>query len=208
MRFLVADDHAVVRRGLHEIIAMRGGWTVGAEAADARDVLLTLRRERFDAVILDVSLGDRSGIEVLADVRREFPALPVLMLSIHDERQYAIRCLRAGASGYLQKNTSPETLIAALERILAGHTFVSEDVAEEMAKDLVRGGDRPPHERLSGREFEVFKLIATGKTATQIALALGLSVKTVSTYRARILLKTGFRSNADIVVYAVRNAIV
>lgn len=208
MKFLIVDDHAVVRRGLREIVASRPGWEVGGEAAAAEAVLPALHGEHFDAVILDVTLGDRSGIEILGAIRRDFPTLPILILSIHDELQYAARCLRAGASGYVQKNTSPDILIEALERILSGRAYISENVVNELAKDLMHGDGRARHTRLSAREFEVFRLIANGRTVSEIAGLMGISVKTASTYRSRILVKTGFTSNAEIVLYAVRNGLV
>ena len=204
MRILVADDHSVVRRGLQQIIAMRAGWSVAAEASSGEEVLPLLRIHRFDVVILDVALRDCSGIQVLANIRAEFPSLPVLMLSMHAEEQYAIRCLRAGASGYIQKDSSPEELLEAIRRVASGRRYVSENVADQLATQVVRGTDALPHELLSDREFEIFRLIATGRSATEMADALHLSVKTVSTYRTRILQKTGFHTNADIIAYAIR----
>jgi two-component system invasion response regulator UvrY len=208
MKLLVADDHSVVRRGLQQIIAMRPDWRIVGEVSSADDVLPMLRREHVDALILDVSLGRRSGIDLLAQIRAELPALPVLMLSMHAEEQYAIRCLRAGASGYIQKDRSPEELIEAIERVASGRTYVSDAVAEQLATELIRKPIGQPHERLSTREFEVFRLIASGQTATGIAEALHLSVKTVSTYRSRILEKTGFRTNADIIAHAIRTGLI
>ena len=207
MKILIADDHGIVRRGLQQIIALRADWTVAGEVSHADEVLPALRRQHFDVVILDVSLSDRSGIDVLASIHAELPSLPVLMLSMHAEQQYAIRCLRAGAAGYIQKDTSPEELIAAIERVAAGRRYVSEAVGEQLAARLLLG-DKEPHERLSDRELEVFRLLAVGRTATGVAEALNISVKTVSTYRARILEKTGFGSNADIISYAIRNGLV
>jgi len=207
MKILIADDHSIVRRGLQQIIALRAGWTVAGEACEGDAVLPALRREAFDVVILDISLGRRSGIDLLPSIRAEFPDLPVLMLSMHAEQQYAIRCLRAGASGYIQKDATPEELIAAIERVASGHRYVSEAVGEQLATQLVLG-EGEPHERLSDREMEVFRLIASGRTASEAAEVLHLSVKTISTYRARILEKTGFRSNADIVSYAIRNELI
>jgi DNA-binding NarL/FixJ family response regulator len=207
MKILIADDHSVVRRGLQQIIATRPGWAV-AEVSSADEVLPALRSDGFSALVLDVSLGGRSGIDLLGHIRAEFPTLPVLMLSMHAEEQYAIRCLRAGASGYIQKDSSPEELLEAIERVVSGRTYISHAVAEQLATELVRGPSDTPHERLSTREFEVFRLIAAGKSATEIAEVLNLSVKTVSTYRSRILVKTGFRSNADIITYAIRSGLV
>jgi DNA-binding NarL/FixJ family response regulator len=206
MKILIADDHSIVRRGLQQIIARRA-WSVVAEVANATDVLPALREQPVDVVILDVSLGGRSGMDLLGSLRAEFPKLPVLMLSMHAEEQYAIRCLRAGASGYIQKDTTPEELIAAIERVAAGRRYVSENVAEQLANQL-KAGNKEPYERFSGREMEVFRLIAAGSTATEIAEALNVSVKTVSTYRARIMEKGGFRSNADIISYAIHNKLI
>jgi len=203
----VADDHDVVRRGLQQIVATQAGWEVAGEVPRADDVLPALRAKPVDVLILDISMGGRSGIDLLGHIRAEFPSLPVLILSMHAEEQYAARCLRAGASGYLQKDSSPEEIIAAVERVASGRRYVSPALAGTIADDVARG-TVPPHERLSDREFEVFRLIAEGKNATEIAELLHLSVKTVSTYRARILEKTGFHSNADIVAYAVRTGLV
>lgn len=208
MKILVADDHAIVRRGLQQIIAMRPGWSIGAEVTEGEALLPALRREVFDVVILDVTLHGRSGIDVLGHIRSEFPSLPVLVLSMHAEEQYALRCLRAGASGYIQKDRSPEELLAAIERVTSGHTYVSETVADQLAAELMRGAATQPHARLSEREFEVFRLIAAGKGVTEIAELLHVSVKTISTYRTRILQKTGFRSNADMIMYAIHAGLV
>jgi len=208
VKILIADDHSVVRQGLRHIVETRPGWTVVAEVSTADEVLPVLRSVGADVVVLDVALGDRSGIDVLGHIRAEFPNVPVLMLSMHAEEQYAIRCLRAGASGYIQKERSAEEILTAIERVASRRIYVSEGVSDQMAAELLRGGPSQPHELLSTREFEVFRLIAEGKSPTVIAEALHLSVKTVSTYRSRILLKTGFKSNADIVSYAIRNHLV
>ena len=208
MNILIADDHHIVRHGLQHIIATQPGWRVTAEASSADEVLPALRRGDIDVVILDITLGGRSGIDLLGSIRSEFPTLPVLMLSMHDEEQYALRCLRAGASGYVQKESSTAELITAIQRVATGHTYVSSAVAEHLASELRHGSADLPHERLSTREFEVFRLIATGKSISEIADALNLSANTVSTYRSRVLVKTGFRSNADIVGYAIRNGLV
>ncbi len=208
MRIFIADDHAVVRRGLQQIIATQPGWEVAGEASGAEQVLPALRAASFDLVILDISLNGRSGIDLLGHIRAELPSLPVLMLSMHAEEQYAVRCLRAGASGYVQKDSTPEEIVAAIERVAAGRRYVSGAVAGKIADDLLHGVAKQPHEHLSDREFEVFRLIARGITPTAIAETLSLSVKTVSTYRTRILEKTGFQSNADIIGYAIRSGLV
>ena len=207
MRVFVADDHHVVRRGLQQILATQAGWELAGEARQADDVLPALRSTAVDVLILDISLGGRSGIDLLGHIRAEFPSLPVLIFSMHAEEQYAARCLRAGASGYLQKDSAPADIITAIERVAAGRRYLSATLAGSIA-DSVGLAAEPPHERLSDREFEVFRLIAEGKSPTEIADSLHLSVKTVSTYRTRILEKTGFHSNADIVAYAVRTGLV
>lgn len=208
MRVFIADDHNVVRRGLQQIIADQPGWQLAAEASAADDVLPLLRAAPFDVLILDISFGGRSGIDLLGHIRAEFPALPVLMLSMHAEEQYAVRCLRAGASGYLQKDSPPEEIVTAIERVRAGRRYLSSALAGDIAAHIAGAAPSQPHEQLSNREFEVFRLIARGVSATAIAETLHLSVKTVSTYRTRILLKTGFRSNADIIAYAIRSGLV
>jgi two-component system invasion response regulator UvrY len=207
IKIIVADDHAIVRKGFQQIVATRPGWQVAAEASNADELLCALRGDTFDVLVLDVSLGNRSGIELLAQARAEFPSLPVLMLSMHPEEQYAVRCLRAGANGYIQKDSAPEEILDAIGRVAAGGKYITPALASRLADEMVRGTDHP-HARLSGREFEVFRLIALGRTPTDIAVSLNLSVKTVSTYRTRILEKTGFRSNADIILYAIRNSLV
>jgi DNA-binding NarL/FixJ family response regulator len=208
MRIFIADDHAVVRRGLQQIIQTQPGWELAAEVSCADEVLPTLRSASFDVLILDISLNGRSGIDLLGHIRAEFQALPVLMFSMHAEEQYAVRCLRAGAAGYLQKDSSPGEIVAAIERLASGRRYVTTALASTIAADLARGVPLQPHEGLSGREFEVFRLIAGGMTATAIAETLHLSVKTVSTYRSRIMEKTGFHSNADLITYAIRSGLV
>lgn len=208
MKVIIADDHAIVRQGLQQIVSMqRSAWPRAAEASSADELLSALRRETFDVVVLDVTLGDRSGIELLGHIRAEFPSTPVLMLSMHAEEQYAIRCLRAGAAGYIQKDRSPAEILEAIERIASGRTYMSEAVAEQLAAEVLRGAGTLPHERLSDREFEVFRQIAAGRSVSEIADAMNLSVKTVSTYRTRILAKTGFRTNADIIRYAFEHTL-
>lgn len=204
MKILIADDHSVVRRGLQQIIDLQPGWSVVAEVTAPEKILAALREQHVDVAVLDVSFGARSGIDVLELVRAEFPALPVLVFSMHEEEQYAIRCLRAGASGYIQKDRSADELVRAIQRVASGRMYISESVAHQLAVDRAEGKVGAPHERLSTREFEVMRLIASGLTITQIAGTLNLSVKTVSTYRTRILAKTGLRSTADITAYAIR----
>lgn len=208
MNILIADDQDIVRHGLRHIIAVQPDWHVAAEASTADEVLSALRREQIDVLVLAVTLDGRSGIEVLGSIRSEFPNLPVLMLSRLDEKQYALRCLRAGASGYIEKKRPAEEIIRAIQRVITGHIYVSSAVADQLADELRQGSTDVPHERLSTREFAVFRLIATGKSIAEIAEVLHLSANTVSTYRSRILAKTGFHSNADIIGYAIRNGLV
>ena len=202
IRIAIADDHAVVRRGLCQIISETNDLKVAGEAASADELLTLLRSRPFDLVVLDLTLGVRSGIELLKHIKSEYPRLPVLILSMHAEDLFAVRALRAGASGYVQKEGAPEELLTAIRSIVAGKTYVSKAMAERMAKDVARGKvEALPHERLTDREFEIFRLLGSGKTVTEIAHALNLSVKTVSSHRTRILAKTGLRHNADIVEY-------
>lgn len=207
-RIVIADDHAVVRKGLRLILADADELQVAGEAASADELLTLLRTRPVDAVILDVSLGDRDGIEVLKHIRAWLPRLPVLMISMHSEDVFAIRALRAGASGYIEKSAAPELLLEAVRRVAAGGKYVSATMAERLTAHIA--GDAAgalPHERLSDREFEIFRLLGTGKSVTEIAHALNLSVKTVSSHRTHILSKTGLETNADIVDYVVSNGL-
>ncbi len=204
IRIAIADDHAIVRKGLEQIISRTNDMVVAGEAGSAEELLTLLRSAGFDIVVLDLTLGLRSGIDLLKQVRSEFPSLPVLILSMHAEGLFAIRSLRAGASGYVQKEEAPEQLVAALRQIAAGRTYVSAAMAERLAYELSHGdGAMLPHERLSDRELEVFRLLGHGKSVSDIAEALNLSVKTVSTHRSRILEKTGFKNNAEVIHYVV-----
>ncbi|HKS24267.1 MAG TPA: response regulator transcription factor [Thermoanaerobaculia bacterium] len=207
-RIVIADDHAVVRKGLRLILADAEGIEVAGEAASADELLTLLRSKRADAVILDVALGDRDGIEVLKHIRSEFLGMRVLMISVHAEEVFAIRAFRAGADGYIEKSAPVETLRDAIARVAAGGTYMSAAVAERLKADLGRGGTHSlPHERLSDREFEVFRLLGSGKSVTEIAHALNLTVKTVSTHRTHIVAKTGLATNAEIVDYVTLNGL-
>ncbi|HKR64609.1 MAG TPA: response regulator transcription factor, partial [Thermoanaerobaculia bacterium] len=178
-RIVIADDHAVVRKGLRLILADAEGIEIAGEAASADELLTFLRSGRADAVILDLVLGDRDGIEVLKHIRSEFPSMPVLIISMHAEDIFAIRALRAGADGYVQKSVPPETLLEAVRRVATGETYMSPTIAGRLKAGLSRGDGRSlPHEQLSDREFEVFRLLGSGKSVTEIAHALNLSVKT------------------------------
>jgi DNA-binding NarL/FixJ family response regulator len=202
IRIAIADDHAIVRKGLRQIISDAPDLSVSGEAASADELLTLLRARPFDIVVLDVTLGMRNGLELLKHIKSEFPRLRVLILSMHSEELFAIRAMRAGASGYMQKEGAPEELLAAIRRIAAGKTWLSEAMAETLASTIGRKDqDSLPHERLTDRELEVFRLLGSGNTVTDIAHALNLSVKTVSTHRTRILAKTGLHDNGQIVQY-------
>jgi DNA-binding NarL/FixJ family response regulator len=205
-RVLLVDDHVVVRKGLRLILEDRFGDIEIAEASNGDEALAALR-EPYDALILDLSMPGRSGIELLAEIKHRFPALPVLIMSLYAEEQFAVRALRAGASGYLTKSAAPEQLAAAFERILRGGRYISEAVAERLAAGA-SGAPSTPHERLSDREFEVMRGIASGETVSEIAARMHLSVKTVSTYRARLLEKMGMANNAELTRYAIENGLV
>lgn len=207
-RIAIADDHAIVRKGLRQIISEENDLTVVGEAASADELLTVLRSRPVDVAVLDLSLGVRSGIDVLKQVKSEFPRLPILILSMHPESLFAVRALRAGASGYVQKESPPEALLAAIRRAAGGGTYVSAEIAERIAADIAKGGaELMPHDRLSDREFEILRLLGSGMSVTEIARALNLSVKTVSTHRTHILAKTDLRNNADIVEYVLSHGL-
>lgn len=208
IKVLVADDHAIVRRGLRQILAETPDIMVGGEAANAQEVLDLVRGQHWSVVILDLSLPGSSGLELLADLRKEKPDLRVLVLTVHPEDQYAVRAIRAGAAGFLTKESAPEKLIEAVRKIASGGRYVSAELAETLASALAGESRGAPHERLSDREFEILKMLASGKTVSDVARELTLSVKTVSTHRTRILKKMGMKNNAELTSYAVRNRLV
>ena len=208
IRVLVADDHAVVRRGLRQILSETSDIHVQAEATTAHEVLDLVRTQRFDVVVLDVNLRAGNGIELVGDIRRERPTLPVLILTVYPEEQYAVRAIKAGAAGFLTKESAPERLIEAVRKVAAGGRWVSAELAETLASMLAGERSGPPHELLSDREFEVFKMLASGKTVSQVAQDLSLSVKTVSTHRTRILRKMNMKTNAELTHCAMKNRLV
>jgi len=208
LKILIADDHPVVRRGLKQIIADSGDMAVGDEAADGWEVLSKVRASDYDVVLLDVAMPGIDGLDVLTQLRHEKPRLPVLMLSMYPEEQFAIRAFRAGASGYVTKESAPDELVGAIRKVSTGGKYVSSALAEKLALDLERGGKQPPHETLSDREYQVMSLIASGKTVTGIARELSLSVKTISTYRSRILEKMNLKNNAELTNYAIKNGLI
>lgn len=208
IKVLVADDHAIVRRGLRQILEETRDILVGAEAASAGEVMQLVREQRFSVVILDISLPGASGLDLLVDIHKERPDLPVLVLTIHSEEQYAVRAIKAGAAGFLTKESAPERLIDAVRKVASGGRYVSPQLAERLASALAGDAKGAPHERLSDREFEILKMLASGKTVSQIAQELSLSVKTISTHRTRILRKMGMKTNAELTSYAVRTRLV
>jgi len=208
IRILIADDHAVVRRGLKQIIEETSDIVVQGEAGNAQEVLDKLRTGAWDVLVLDITMPGRSGIDILRDIRQQLPKLPVLVLSMHSEDQYAARVLKAGAAGYLPKEGAPHELIKAIRKVHGGGRYISPAQAEKLLFLLESGGDKLPHEKLSDREYEVLRRIASGRTVSQIGIDMQLSVKTISTYRRRILEKTNMKTNAELTHYAIRNRLV
>jgi DNA-binding NarL/FixJ family response regulator len=201
-RILLIDDHAVVRKGLRAILEEGLSEVSVGEASTGREGQERLREQPWDAVVLDVSLPDTSGLEVLKRIKAHWPKTPVLVLSVYGEDQYGIRMLKAGAAGYLTKASAPEKMIEAVERILSGGHYISPIIAERLVLKTAREVAEEPHETLSNREYEVFRMIVSGMTVSQIAKTLLLSVKTVSTHRSRILAKMHLKSNAELTHYA------
>ncbi len=207
IKILIADDHPIVRRGLKEIVSQEPDMTVAGEAQNAREALGLIRKQKWDVLILDITMPDGDGLEVLKQVKRERSKLPVLVLSVHSEDQYAVRLLKSGAAGYMTKESAPEELVKAIRKVVAGGKYISSSLAEKLAFDLESGGE-PTHETLSNREFQVMLKIAAGKKLRQIAEELFLSVETVSTYRARILDKMRMKTNAELTHYAIKNRLI
>jgi len=208
IRVLIADDHTIVREGLKQIMSDTGDMTVTAEAATGQEALDMLLREDCDVAVLDIAMPGKNGLEVLKEIRHQKPKLPVLILSMYPEDQYAVRVLKAGADGYLTKESAPQDLITAVRRLYAGKKYISPMLAERLALTLESDSTRPPHELLSDREYQVLCRIASGKTVKEIADELALSVKTISTYRTRILEKMSMKNNAELTYYAIHNSLV
>ena len=208
IRILVADDHTVVREGVKQILASQSDIIVEDEAENGKETLEKALSGNFDLVLLDISMPGRGGLEVLEDILKARPKLPVLILSMHPEEHYAVRVIRGGASGYLTKSSAPDELISAIRRVASGRKYISPNLAERLTYELDRDADKPLHETLSDREYQVMFMISKGKSIKEIAEELGLSEKTVSTYRSRILEKMNLKSNAEIVLYAVRNKLI
>ena len=207
-RILIFDDHEVVREGIKRIFDEQPGTVAFGPAGTAAEALNLARNEDWDVAVLDLSLGDRSGLEVLKELQQIRPRLPVLILSMHSEEQYARRAFKGGAAGYITKDSPRTELLKAIEKVIAGGRYVSPTLADKLVFDIERGTDRPPHEALSDREFEVMRLIAAGKTVSEIAEMLSLSDKTISTYRSRLLEKMRMKTNAELIHYAIKNKLV
>jgi DNA-binding NarL/FixJ family response regulator len=206
-RVLIADDHALVRAGLRQYLQQNGRFASIAEASSGSQALDMLRGARFDLLILDINMPDRGGLDILKHVRASYPETRVLVLSAYPERQYAVNVLKAGASGYLSKESAPDELMKAVNQVMAGKRYVSSSLAELLVSELDSDHDKPLHAGLSEREFQIFCKLASGQSVSEIASELSLSVKTVSTYRTRVLEKMSFKSNADITSYALRNGL-
>jgi DNA-binding NarL/FixJ family response regulator len=208
IKIFIADDHAIVREGLKQILSETSDMVVTDETGDGREVMKKIYENDFDVVLLDIAMPGRSGLEVLEELRQKRPDLPVLILSMHPEEQYAVRALRTGASGYLTKESAPEELINAIRKVSKGRKYVTASLAERLASAVEIDVDKPLHETLSNREYQVLCMIASGRTVKQISETLLLSVKTISTYRCRILSKMKMKNNAELTYYAIQNRLV
>jgi len=208
MHILIADDHAVVRRGLREIMADALPGAVFSEAGNGDEVLSSLGKSQIAMLVLDINMPGRSGMDVLRDVKHTYPRLPVIILSCQPEEQYAVRCLRGGAAAYINKETATEELAMATKKIMSGGRYVSTSLAEKLIDNLDESADRPLHESLSDREHEVMRMIAAGVPLTEIGERLHVSVKTISSYRARIMEKMQMKSNAELTRYAMTHCLI
>ena len=207
VRIVLADDHAIVREGLKRIVGDVQDFQVIGEAADGTEVMKAVRELDFDVLVLDLSMPGRSGMELIKLVKAEKPKLRILVLSMHQEMQYAVRAIKSGASGYLTKETAPAQLEQAIRKISTGGAFISAEVAEQLALGAMPGGERLPHQSLSDREFEVFRMLVAGEGVTEIAAKLNLSVKTVSTHKANLMQKLGLSNQTELVRYAIKNGL-
>lgn len=208
IRVLLADDHAIVRTGLKEILSDTGDIVVAGEANDGLEVLARIEEREYDVLVLDMSMPGRSGVELIKQVKGAKPRLRILVLSMHSEEQYAVRALKAGASGYLTKESAADQLVAAIRRVAAGGAYISAETAERLALDLAPATEAPPHALLSDREYQVFELIVAGKSVSEIAGELALSVKTISTHKTRIMQKMRMANQTELIRYAIRHKLI
>ena len=208
IKVLIADDHAIVREGLKRILGETRDIEFAGAAENGNDAIKLVRGAKADVLLLDISMPDKNGIEVLKQIKKDVPKLAVLVLSMHREDQYAIRSLKAGAAGYLNKQSAPAELVDAIRQVASGRKYISAALAQELANQIGDERNLPPHETLSDREYQTLLMIASGKTVSDIALELSLSVKTISMYRTRLLQKMKLRHNAELTHYAVRNHLV
>jgi two-component system, NarL family, invasion response regulator UvrY len=206
LQILIVDDHAIVRRGLRQILTDEPDLQV-SETGDAHDAFRRIREHPWDLVVLDLDLPGKSGLDLLKEIRQERPRLPVLILSVHLPEQFAVRTLRAGASGFLSKDAAPDELVKAIRQILRGGKYITAPTAERLLAELNAPATGMPHDALSDREFQILRLLGAGKTVKAIAAELSLSVPTVSTYRARVLKKMGLRTTAEVVRYAIEHRV-
>ena len=208
IRVLVADDHPLLRSGIKQVLSQESDVAVMGEAEDSEQVLEKIDEQGWDVVILDIAMPGRSGLDALREIRRRKPNLPVVVLSMHSEEQFAVRALRAGASGFISKSDSPGEIVRAIRKVVTGKKYVSAALAETLVNALESEAQRPPHEALSDRELQVMCKIASGRTVSEIAAEISLSVKTVSTYRARVLDKMSMRTNSELTRYALQTGLV
>jgi two-component system invasion response regulator UvrY len=208
LKILLADDHAVVRQGIKQIISSAYNQAAFGEACNLRELHEMINKEAWDVVILDLAFPDGNALEILKQIKKDYSNLPVLILSMYPEDQYAIRTIRAGASGYLSKESAPEELVQAIRKIIAGGEYISPTVAEQLVHYARHEDDQPPHKYLSDREFQVLCMIASGKELKEISQELSLSSKTISTYRSRLLGKMNMKTNAELTHYAIQNGLV
>lgn len=208
IKIIIADDHAIVRKGLKQILEDTLEMIVADEASNGAELMDKLRQQSFDVVILDITMPGRSGLDTLKDIKAEYPKLPVLVLSVHREEQYAVRTLKSGAAGYINKKSAPDELIEAIRIVSTGRKYISHSVADTLVTNLEPNADKPLHELLSDREYQVMCMIASGKSVSTISRELNLSVKTISTFRSHILRKMNMKDNAEITHYAIKNQLV
>ena len=204
---LIADDHPIVREGLKQILSKSVDVVSVDEASNGNEALIKIGGNDYDLILLDISMPGRDGFDTLAQIRHDKPEIPVLILSMHPEEHYAKRALKSGAAGYLSKNRAQDELLIAIQRVAKGEKYITSSLAEKLAYDLERDTEEPPHEKLSNRELQVMKMIASGKSLTDIGSDLSLSIKTISTYRGRIMEKIGFKNNAELIHYVIKHGL-